>query len=343
MIQQAIAKLFDRESLSAEEAEKAMDEIMSGTATPTQIGAYLAALRLKGETSDEIVGSARAMRAKSLRIHTQQTLLVDTCGTGGDRSGTFNISTTAAFVVAGAGVSVAKHGNRAATSQSGSADVLMALGVNVTLSPEQVGQCIDEIGIGFAFALIHHPAMKHAAGARREIGARTIFNILGPLTNPAGATCQLLGVFDPAMTEMIAEVLAGLGVNHALVVSGPGKVDELTTTGVNKISELCNNRVETYELDATKLGLERATLSDLGGGTPEFNANITRSILENTSTSARHNVVVLNAGAALYASGAASDIRMGVEMAQDAIRTGKALRKLNDLADMTRRFGAPAQ
>jgi anthranilate phosphoribosyltransferase len=342
MIQQAIAKLFNRESLSAEEAEKAMDEIMSGTATPTQIGAYLAALQIKGETPNEIVGSARAMRAKSLRIHTQQTRLVDTCGTGGDRSGTFNISTTAAFVVAGAGVSVAKHGNRAASSQSGSADVLMALGVNVTLSPEQVGQCIDEIGIGFAFAQIHHPAMKYAAGPRREIGARTIFNILGPLTNPANATCQLLGVFDPSLTEMMAEVLSSLGVTNALVVSGPGRVDELTTTGVNKVSELSKGQVKTYELDALKLGMERTILSDLGGGSPEFNASITRSILGNSSTSARHDVVALNAGAALYASGAANDIQTGVEMAQCSIHSGKALHKLYDLADMSCRFGAPA-
>jgi anthranilate phosphoribosyltransferase len=343
MIQQAIAKLFNRESLSAEEAEKAMDEIMSGMATPTQIGAYLAALRIKGETPDEIVGSARAMRAKSLRIHTQHTQLVDIVGTGGDRSGTFNISTTSAFVVAGAGVPVAKHGNRAASSQSGSADVLVALGVNVTLTPEQVGRCIDEIGIGFAFAQVHHPAMKHAAGPRREIGARTIFNILGPLTNPANANHFLLGVFDPALTEMIAEVLGGLGVQHALVVSSLDKVDELTTTGVNKISELCDGQVHTYTLDAAQLGLARATLSDLGGGSPEFNASITRSILENKATPARHNVVLLNAGAALYAAGAANDIHAGVEMAQDSIRSGKALHKLNDLADMSRRFGAPVQ
>jgi anthranilate phosphoribosyltransferase len=343
MIQQAIAKLFNRESLSAEEAEKAMDEIMSGLATPTQIGAYLAALRIKGETPDEIVGSARAMRAKSLRIHTQHTQLVDIVGTGGDRSGTFNISTTSAFVVAGAGVPVAKHGNRAASSQSGSADVLAALGVNVTLTPEQVGRCIDEIGIGFAFAQVHHPAMKHAAGPRREIGARTIFNILGPLTNPANANHFLLGVFDPALTEMIAEVLGGLGVQHALVVSSLDKVDELTTTGVNKISELCDGQVHTYTLDAAQLGLARATLSDLGGGSPEFNAGITRSILENKATPARHNVVLLNAGAALYAAGAANDIHAGVEMAQDSIRSGKALHKLNDLADMSRRFGAPVQ
>jgi anthranilate phosphoribosyltransferase len=343
MIQQAIAKLFNRQSLTAEEAESAMDEIMTGAATPSQIGAYLAALRIKGETSDEIVGSARAMRAKSLRIHTQQTLLVDTCGTGGDRSGTFNISTTAAFVVAGAGVAVAKHGNRAATSQSGSADVLVALGVNVSLTPEQVGQCIDDIGIGFAFALLHHPAMKHAAGPRREIGARTIFNILGPLTNPAGATCQLLGVFDPALTEMMAAVLCDLGSDHALVVSGPEKVDELTTTGINKVSEVRKCSVHTYELDAANFGMERTTLDELGGGTPEFNATITRSILENKASPARHNVVVLNAGAAVYAAGAANDIRTGIEMAQDSIRSGKALKKLDRLVEITARFAAPVQ
>jgi anthranilate phosphoribosyltransferase len=343
MIQQTIAKLFNRESLSTAEAEATMDEIMSGLATPAQIGAYLAALRLKGETQDEIVGSARAMRAKSLRIHTQHAQLVDTCGTGGDRSGTFNISTTTAFVVAGAGVPVAKHGNRAASSKSGSADVLMALGVNVNLTPEQVGQCIDQIGIGFAFAPVHNPAMKHVAGPRREIGARTIFNILGPLTNPAGATRQLLGVFDPLLTEMIAEVLGDLGAEHALVVSGAEKVDELTTSGVNKISEFCDGRVVTYELDASQLGMERATLLDLEGGTPEVNATITRQVLENKAPAAHYNVVALNAGAALYASGAANDLRTGVEMAHDSIRSGKAQRKFTELADMTRAFGAPAQ
>lgn len=335
MIQQAIAKLFNRQSLSAEEAESAMNEIMSGTATPAQIGAYLAALRMKGETPDEIVGSARAMRAKSLKIKTQQTRLVDTCGTGGDRSGTFNISTTAAFVVAGAGVAVAKHGNRAASSQSGSADVLMALGVNVQLTPEQVGQCIDEIGIGFAFALVHHPAMKHAAGPRREIGARTIFNILGPLTNPAGATCQLLGVFDPAITELMAKVLGDLGAEHALVVSGSQMVDELTTTGLNKISEWKNGAVDTYELDATQFDLHHTTLDEIGGGTPEFNASITRSVLENRATRARHDVVVLNAGAALYAAKAANDLRTGVEMARESLHNGNALAKLQSLVEMT--------
>ena len=341
MIQQAIGKLFNRQSLTAEEAELAMDEIMSGQATPTQIGAYLASLRMKGETPEEIVGSARAMRAKSLRIRTQRSLLVDTCGTGGDKSGTFNISTTAAFVVAGAGAPVAKHGNRAATSQSGSADVLVALGVNVGLTPEQVGQCIDEIGIGFAFAPLHHPAMKHAAGPRREIGSRTIFNILGPLTNPAGATRQLLGVFDPALTEVLATVLGDLGAEHALVVSGPENVDELTTTGVNKISEWRNGSVTTYQVDAQDYGLPRATLDDLGGGTPEFNASITRSILENRATPARHNVVALNAGAALYVAGVAGDLRVGVEMAHNSIRSGSALNKLNLLVKMTNQFSIP--
>ena len=341
MIQQSIAKLFNRQSLTADEAEATMNEIMSGMATPTQIGAYLAALRLKGETQDEIVGSARAMREKSLRIQTQQALLVDTCGTGGDKSGTFNISTTAAFVVAGAGVAVAKHGNRAATSQSGSADVLVALGVNVALTPDQVGQCIDDIGIGFAFALVHHPAMKHAAGARKEIGARTIFNILGPLTNPAGATCQLLGVFDPALTEMMATVLADLGAEHVLVVSGTRNIDELTTIGPNKVSELRNGKVTTYELDATQFGLERTTLDDLGGGTPEFNASISRSILQNKATQARHDVVVLNAGAALYAAEAAGDLREGVAMARESIASGRAFAKLESLTALTTKLAAP--
>jgi anthranilate phosphoribosyltransferase len=341
MIQQAIAKLFNRQSLTAEEAEATMNEIMSGGATPTQIGAYLAALRLKGETPDEIVGSARAMRSKSLRVHTQQTMLVDTCGTGGDRSGTFNISTTAAFVVAGAGVPVAKHGNRAATSQSGSADVLAALGVNVSITPDQVGQCIDEIGIGFAFALTHHPAMKHAASARKEIGARTIFNILGPLTNPAGATRQLLGVFDPALTEMMAMVLGDLGAEHALVVSGEQKVDELTTTGVNKVSELRNGSVESYELDPCAFGFEHVTLGELGGGAPDYNAVITRSILQGSATPAREDVVVLNAGAALYAADAVPDLQTGIAMAQDSIRSGKALAKLDALIEITNKMAVP--
>jgi anthranilate phosphoribosyltransferase len=335
MIQQAIAKLFARQSLTAEEAEQVMDAIMSGAATPAQIGAYLAALRMKGETVDEITGSARAMRAKSTRIPTHRAGLVDTCGTGGDKSGTFNISTTAAFVVAGAGVPVAKHGNRAASSQCGSADVLVALGVDVTIPPEQVGRCIDEIGIGFAFAPTHHPAMKHAAGPRREIGARTIFNLLGPLTNPAGAARQLLGVFDRRLTETIAAVLRDLGSERAMVVNGPDNVDELVTTGVNQVSELRDGQVRTYELNPHAYGFAFASLDELGGGSPDFNAAIVRSILDGTATAARHNVVALNAATALYVAGAAVDIQAGVEMAEQSIRGGRALEKLNQLVAIT--------
>ncbi|MCS7061725.1 MAG: anthranilate phosphoribosyltransferase [Anaerolineae bacterium] len=335
MIQQALSKLFSHQSLTAEEAEAVMDSIMSGAATPAQIGAYLAALRMKGETVDEIVGSARAMRAKSMRIPTRRTNLVDTCGTGGDRSGTFNISTAAAFVVAGAGAPVAKHGNRAASSQSGSADVLVALGVNITITPEQVGRCIDEIGIGFAFAPTHHPAMKHAAGPRREIGARTIFNLLGPLTNPAGATRQLLGVFNRSLTETIAYVLRDLGAERAMVVSGPDHVDELMTTGVNRVSELRDGQVQSYEIDPHEYGFSFVSLDELGGGTPEFNASIVRSVLEGRATPARHNVVVLNAAAALYVAGLAGDLRIGIEQAQESIHSGRALEKLNQLVEMT--------
>ncbi|MGQ9815227.1 MAG: anthranilate phosphoribosyltransferase [Candidatus Roseilinea sp.] len=340
MIQQAISRLFSHQSLTAEEAEAVMDAIMSGAATPAQIGAYLAALRMTGETVDEITGSARAMRAKSTRIPTQRAGLVDTCGTGGDRSGTFNISTTAAFVVAGAGVPVAKHGNRAASSQSGSADVLVALGVNVTITPEQVGQCIDEIGIGFAFAPTHHPAMKHAAGPRREIGARTIFNLLGPLTNPAGASRQLLGVFNRDLTETIACVLRELGSERAMVVCGPEQVDELILSGPNQVSELRDGQVRTYEINPHDYGFSFASLDELGGGTPEFNASIVRSVLEGRATPARQDVVVLNAAAALYVAGAASDLRAGIQMAQESIRSGSALDKLNRLVEMTNSFAA---
>ena len=338
MIQQAISKLFSHQSLSAAEAESVMDSIMSGAVTPAQIGAYLAALRMKGETVDEITGSARAMRAKSMRIPTQRANLVDTCGTGGDKSGTFNISTTAAFVVAGAGMPVAKHGNRAASSQCGSADVLAALGVNVGITPEQVGQCIDEIGIGFAFAVTHHPAMKHAAPVRREIGSRTIFNVLGPLTNPAGASYQLLGVFDRSLTETIATVLRDLGSARALVVSGPDNVDELVTTGVNVAAELRDGHVRTIEINPHDYGFGFASLDELGGGAPDFNAAIVRSILDGSATPARHNVVVLNAAAALYVSGAANDIRSGVDMAQETIHRGLALGKLDRLVEMTSGF-----
>ncbi len=331
MIQTLIAKLFEHKSLTLDEAYEAMDTIFSGNATPAQIGAYLAALRMKGETADEIAGSAKAMRAKALHVPVKSDRIVDVVGTGGDRSGTFNISTTAAFVVAGAGAPVAKHGNRAASSQSGSADVLAALGVKVDLHPEQVGRCIDEIGIGFMFAQTHHPAMKHAAGPRRELGARTIFNILGPLTNPAGAMRQLLGVYTSGLTGLIAETLRELESNHVLVVNGAGSVDELVLDGVNKVSELNNDAITHYEFSAQHYGLAHAGVDALGGGTPEFNAAITRSVLEDAATPARRDVVLLNAGAALYAADVAADIGSGIALARESIRSGQALAKLEAL------------
>ncbi len=342
MIQQAIAKLFTHTSLTAEEAEATMNEIMSGAATPAQIGAYLAALRMKGETADEIVGSMRAMRAHMARIPTRHDQLIDVVGTGGDHSNTFNISTTTAFVVAGAGVRVAKHGNRAASSQSGSADVLNALGVRVDLTPEQVGRCIDEIGIGFAFAPVHHPAMKNVAGPRREIGQRTIFNIIGPPSNPAYARHHLLGVWDRRYVEVMAKVLVELDTIHALVVNGSSPqvagIDELTTAGLNTVAEVRQGQIHLFELDALDYGFKPATLDDLGGGSPDFNAAITRAILAGEDVQARCDVVLLNAGAALYAADAASDIATGIEMARESIRSGAALNKLNALIELSQRL-----
>ncbi|PJF48314.1 MAG: anthranilate phosphoribosyltransferase [Chloroflexi bacterium] len=343
MIQQAIAKLFTHTSLTAEEAEEAMNDIMRGAATPAQIGAYLAALHMKGESADEIVGSMRALRAHMARIPTHQPRLIDVVGTGGDRSNTFNISTTAAFVVAGAGVPVAKHGNRAASSQSGSADVLHALGVKVDLTPEQVGRCIDEIGIGFAFAPVHHPAMKNVAGARREIGQRTLFNIIGPATNPALARHHLLGVWDWRYVRLMADVLVQLEDAHALVVSGSSPqvtgIDELTTVGPNRVAEVRDGRVTEYPLDALDYGFKPATLDDLGGGSPDFNAAITRAILSGEDVQARCDVVLLNAGAALYAADAAPDIATGIEMARESIRSGAALKKLEALIALSQKLG----
>lgn len=348
MIQQAIAKLFSRAPLTAAEAEEVMNQIMSGAATPAQIGAYLAALHVNGETADEITGSIRALRAHVLRIPVKRhDELIDVVGTGGDKSNTFNISTTTAFVVAGAGVPVAKHGNRAASSQSGSADVLHALGVKVDLTPEQVGQCIDEIGIGFAFAPAHHPAMKHAAGPRREIGARTIFNIIGPPTNPAFARRHLLGVWDRKYVPIMAEVLLDLDTTHALVVNGSSPavsgIDELTTAGINTVAEVKDGAVAAYELDALDYGFKPATLDDLGGGTPDFNAAITRAILAGEDIQARSDVVLLNAGAALYAADAAPDIAAGIALARESIASGAATKKLEALIAMSQSFAQPTE
>jgi anthranilate phosphoribosyltransferase len=329
------------ESLTVEEAEEVMSQIMSGEATPAQIGAYLMALRMKGETVAEITGSARAMRRSAIQVKpaTAPDDLVDTCGTGGDGSGTFNISTTAAFVVAGAGQKVAKHGNRAASSKSGSADVLAALGVNLELTPEQIADAIDEVGIGFLFAVKHHPAMKHAIGPRRELGVRTIFNALGPLTNPAGAKAQIIGVYDEQLTEPLAKVLAELGSKGAFVVHGYGGLDELTTSGPNKVSRLKAGQVVTELLDPAELGFDKADPAELMGGTAEENAKITREVLSKRKNGTRRDVVILNAAAALVAAGRAEDLPAGIKIANESIDSGAALDVLERFVRFTQRFG----
>ncbi len=338
-IQHAISKLARREDLTIAEAEAAMGAIMSGEATPAQIGGFLMALRLKGETVDEIIGGARAMRAAAHKTPVRDSSrLVDTCGTGGDGAHTFNISTTVAFVVAGAGVPVAKHGNRSVSSQSGSADVLSALGVKIDLTPEQVGACIDAIGIGFLFAPLFHPAMKHAVQPRRELGVRTLFNVLGPLTNPADAAQQLVGVYDAALTEPLAHVLNGLGARAAFVVHGAGGLDELSTAGINRVSELRDGTVRTYTLDPRELGFPPCEPSALRGGDPQTNAAITRRILSGAEEGAKRDTVLLNAAAALVAGGAADSLEDGVRLASESLHSGAALAKLEALIAYSQRF-----
>jgi len=334
MIQEAISKVVNGENLTEQEAIEVMNIIMSGEATPAQIASFITALRLKGETIEEITGCARVMREKATKIRTNRPLVVDTCGTGGDSAHTFNISTTAAFVAAGAGVPIAKHGNRSVSSRSGSADVLKTLGVNIEVEPDVVSCCIDEIGIGFLFAPLLHGAMKYAIGPRREIGIRTIFNILGPLTNPAGAQAQVLGVYDAELTEPLAKVLNNLGSKHVFVVHGKDGLDEITTTTDTQISELANGEVRTYTLNPAELGIPKSTTQDLIGGTPEENATMTLDVLQGKPGSKR-NIVILNAAAAIVTGGKADDLHQGIDIAADAIDSGRALEKLEALKEMT--------
>lgn len=336
-IQKAIDVLSRFGHLRAEEAEAVMKQMMSGAATEAQIGAYLMGLRMKGETIEEITGSARAMRAAASRVPTHVAGdLLDPVGTGGDQSGTFNITTAAAFAAAGAGIPVAKHGNRAATSQCGSADVLGELGVNLELSPEQVGRCVDEVGIGFLFAVKLHPAMRHAIGARRQMRVRTIFNILGPLTNPAGAQRQLIGVFAADLTDLLAQVLKALGTKSAMVVHGHGGLDELSVTGPNRVSYLKEDgAVESFELDPAELGFAAASLSELKGGDAPTNAAILRGVLNGEVTGAKRDVVLLNAGAAVRAAGRTDSIADGIALARDTIDSGRAAAKLDQLIEFS--------
>jgi anthranilate phosphoribosyltransferase len=338
-ISDAIAGVIEGRDLDEAHAEAVMDQIMQGAATPAQIGGFLIGLRMKGETVAEITGFARAMRRSAIPVTPACGPLVDTCGTGGDQAGTFNISTTAAFVASGTGLRVAKHGNRSVSSRCGSADVLDALGVRLDLSPGQVAGSIDEVGIGFLYAPRLHPAMKHAIGPRREMGVRTVFNLLGPLTNPAGAQSQVLGLYDGKLTETIARVLLELGAHSAFVVHGADGLDELSTTGANRVTRLADGAVSTCELDPVDLGIARSRLSDYRGGDPPENAAILRGILRGEA-GPRRDIVVLNSAAVLIAGGAATDWLEGLNMARESIDTGAAQSRLDALVDYTNSVGA---
>lgn len=336
MIKAQIQKVVGGKDLLRGEMEEAMKYIMGGEATPAQIGSFITALRMKGETVEEITGAAKIMREKATKISPKLSdgdILIDTCGTGGDGSNTFNISTVSALVAAGAGARVAKHGNRAVSSLCGSADVLGALGVNIDISPSHVEKCIEEVGIGFLFAPLLHGAMKHAIGPRREMGIRTIFNVLGPLTNPAGAKAQLLGVYDPMLLEVIARVLRALGSIRAMVVNGDG-TDEITTTGKTRVSYLHDGEIENFDIFPEDFGFIRASNDDLKGGDPEKSAQMIEGLLKG-ETGARRDVVLLNSAASIMMAGLVTDLKSGIEMAADSIDTGFAMKKLDELKEFT--------
>jgi anthranilate phosphoribosyltransferase len=333
-IREAIDKLVNRDNLSEAATVDVMNQIMTGEATPLQVASFLTALRMKGETVEEITGAARVMRAKAHRVQVGSKNVLDTCGTGGDQKGTFNISTTSAFVVAGAGIDVAKHGNRSVSSQSGSADVLAALGVKVDAPKERVEVCIQKIGIGFLFAPLLHEAMKYAVQPRRDIGIRTIFNLLGPLTNPAMARFQIIGLYSGELVAMIAHVLKNLGSQRAMVVHGLDGLDEISLCGPTKVAELRDGQINEYEIRPESLGLKTCRLEDLHGGSAEESALIVRGILEGQTGPAR-DVVLLNSGAALYVGGKAETLAHGMRLAAESIDSGAAKRKLQQLAEMT--------
>ncbi len=334
MIREAIARVSSGTDLTPAEAMGVMEEIMQGTATPAQIGGFLTALRMKGETEAEITAFARVMRAAAVPVSLPiPEARVDTCGTGGDGAGTFNISTTAAFAAAGAGVSIVKHGNRGVSSRCGSADVLEALGVTVTIPPDRVLDVLKAAGIAFLFAPAYHPAMQHARPARQEIGIRTVFNLLGPLTNPGHVGAHLLGVYDPRLTVPVARVLGDLGVRRAMVVHGAG-LDEITTTGLTTVAELRDGAVRIYTLDCTRFGIPRSPVAALRGGGSEENARTLLSVLEGKDGPAR-DIVLLNAGAAIYLGGKVTDLAGGISRAAESIDSGAALDRLHRLIEAT--------
>jgi anthranilate phosphoribosyltransferase len=351
MLKEAIQKVVNGTNLQEEEMEAVMDAIMSGEATPAQIGAFITALRLKGETVEEITAAARVMRRKATHIKADDALVtidrddinldmetvIDTCGTGGDGTNTFNVSTTTAFVVAGCGLRVAKHGNRSVSSQCGSADVIESLGVNLDVPPAVVEKCLNEVGIGFLYAPALHGAMKYAIGPRREIGIRSIFNILGPLTNPAGANVQVLGVYQRDLTPVLAEVLNKLGSRSAFVVYGEGSLDEISIIGKTQVSQLKDGEVSTYMIEPEDFGMSRADLNDILGGDAQENAGIVLSVLKG-EPGARRDMVLLNAAAALVAAGRAGDFPEGITLAAEAIDTGRALEKLEGMKKITNEY-----
>lgn len=333
----ALWKVVNRENLTKQEAKAAMEVIMSGEATPAQIAAFLVALRMKGETVAEITGFAEAMREKAIRVDTKRRPVVDTCGTGGDRLKTFNVSTAAAFVVAAAGITVAKHGNRSVTSKAGSADVLEALGFNLQMPPERAKQALDEIGITFLFAPVFHPAMKYASGPRREIGLRTVFNLLGPMVNPCPLDGQVMGVYEGALTPIVARVLNNLGVKRAFVVHSLDGMDELSVTSATQVSEVRDGEVSTYVVFPEDFGFLRADPRELAGGNAKENAHLLRSLLSGEVEGPKKEVVVLNAAAAIVVAGKAETLKDALPIAEEAIKSGAALRKLKALLEFSQK------
>ncbi len=334
MFRENLNKIIQKKDLNEVEMSQMLMEIFSGDITDAQTGAFMAALATKGETFEELAGAAKAMRRKARRIQNPSAVIVDTCGTGGDGVNSFNISTTTAFVVAGCGVTVAKHGNRSVSSRCGSADLLEELGVKLDIDPERVEEAVAEIGIGFLFAPHFHSAMRFAAKARKEVGIRSIFNMLGPLTNPAGANCQLLGVYKPELTELFANALKLLGARRAFVVHGHDGLDEISVCAPTRVSELKDGLIRTYDITPEQFGIERGSPNQLSGGDPGTNATITAGIL-NGEKGPRRDVVLLNAAAALTAAGKAADLKSGLRLAADSIDTGAAMNKMQALVDFT--------
>jgi len=335
MIKEILKKVTSRENLTREDSREIFNLIMEGSVTPSQISALLTALKMKGETIDEILGATESMRSHAIAIHPKSQHLIDTCGTGGDSAFTFNVSTLAAIVAAGGGVSLAKHGNRSVSSHCGSADLLESIGVKIDLDPKKVEGCINQVGIGFLYAPNFHPAMKYASPSRRELGFRTIFNLLGPLTNPAGAQAQLIGVYDTSLSHTFAEVLRELGTKHALIVHSNDNLDEISISSPTNVVELKDGKISQYEIKPEDFNLTPATISEIQTSNLEENANIARQILNNQSLPPQRDIVIFNAGAAIYVGGKASSLSEGIKLAEETLKSGRAFQKLQELIKYT--------